>query len=49
MLKHGKQYVARGEEDYEKRYREHLLKNLKRQAKILGCEVLVLDTGEVLS
>jgi hypothetical protein len=49
MLKHGEQYVARGLEDYEKRYRERLLKNLKRQAKILGCEVLVLQTGEVLS
>ena len=49
MLKHGEQYVARGMEDYEKRYRERLLHNLKRQAKILGCEVLVLQTGEVLS
>jgi transposase len=49
MLRHGEQYVARGQEDYEKRYRERLLKNLKRQAKILGCEVLVLETGEVLS
>jgi transposase len=49
MLKHGEEYVARGQEDYEKQYRERLLKNLARQAKTLGCEVLVLDTGQVLS
>jgi transposase len=49
MLRHGEQYVARGQAEYEKRYRERLLKNLKRQAKILGCEVLVLDTGQLLS
>lgn len=49
MLKYGEQYVAQGLDDYEKQYQERLLKNLKRQAKTLGCEVLVLDTGEVLS
>lgn len=49
MLKHGEEYIARGQEEYEKQYRERLLKNLKRQAKTLGCEVLILDTGEVLS
>jgi transposase len=49
MLKNGAQYVARGQEEYEKQYRERLLKNLARQAKSLGCEVLVLGTGEVLS
>lgn len=49
MLKYGEEYVARGQEEYEKQYRERLLKNLKRQAKVLGCEVLVAETGEVLS
>lgn len=49
MLKHGEEYVARGLEDYEKQYRQRLLKNLQRQAKVLGCEVLVQETGEVLS
>ena len=49
MLKHGEEYVARGEEQYEEQYRERLLKNLKRQAKTLGCQVLVPETGEVLS
>lgn len=49
MLKHGEEYVANGMDEYEKRYREALLKNLKKRAKQLGCEVLVYDTGEVLS
>jgi transposase len=49
MLKHGEEYVAHGQEQYEKDYRERLLKNLKRQAKLLGCQVLVPETGELLS
>lgn len=49
MLKYGEQYVSQGLDDYEKQYQERLLKNLKRQAKSLGCQVLVSDTGEVLS
>ncbi len=49
MLKYGEQYVARGQDEYEKHYRERQLKNLKRQAKNLGYELLVLETGEVLS
>lgn len=49
MLKHGEDYVACGQEQYEERYRERLLKNLQRQAKVIGCEVLVPDAGEVLS
>jgi len=49
LLKHGEHYVARGLEEYEKHYRERLLYNLKRQAKVLGCELLALDTGEILS
>lgn len=49
MLKYGEQYVARGQDEYEKHYRERQIKNLKRQAKNLGCEVLMIETGEVLS
>lgn len=49
MLKHGEQYVSKGAEAYEKQYHERLLKNLKRQAKLLGLEILVQETGEVLS
>jgi len=49
MLKHGEQYVARGQDKYEKQYRQRLLNNLERQAKVLGCQVLVLENGEALS
>lgn len=49
LLTRGEQYVARGMAQYEKQYRERLLANLKRQAKALGCEVLMLETGELLS
>lgn len=49
MLKYGEAYVARGEEEYEKQYQERLLKNLVKQAKRIGCNVLVEDSGEVLS
>lgn len=49
MIKHGEAYVARGQEQYETQYHERLLKNLKKQAKALGCEVLVPQTGEILS
>jgi len=49
MLKYGEEYVAQGMNEYQNRYHKRLLENLKRQAKTLGCQVLVLDTGEVLS
>lgn len=49
MLKHGQAYVAQGLDQYEKQYRQRLLKNLQRQAKVLGCQILVLETAEVLS
>jgi transposase len=49
MLKHGEAYVAKGVEEYEAQYRERLLKNLAKQARTLGCEILVQDTGEILS
>ncbi len=49
LLKYGEQYIARGQEQYEQHYRQRLLHNLKKQAKTLGCEILVLETGEILS
>lgn len=49
LLTRGEQYVKRGMAEYEEQYRNRLLANLKRQAKTLGCEVLMLETGEVLS
>lgn len=49
MLKYGEAYVARGMEEYEKDYKKRLLKNLRRQARKLDCEIVVIETGEVLS
>jgi predicted aldo/keto reductase-like oxidoreductase len=39
MLKHGTEYVDVGVEYYEQRYRERLLKGLKRRARALGYEL----------
>lgn len=49
MLKHGEQHVARGQEEYERQYQERLLKNLARQATRMGCQLIVENSGEVLS
>ena len=49
MLKHGEQYVACGQEEYERQYQERLLKNLARQASRMGCQLVVENSGEVLS
>src|SRR5262249_34698961 len=39
LLKHGKEYVAKGQEEYEKQYRERAIKNLMRKAQDLGYEL----------
>jgi len=49
MLKHGEQYVQRGEDAYEQQYRERLFKNLQRQARILGFQLIEQTTGVLLS
>lgn len=49
MLKHGQAYVDKGQDAYEKEYKERLMKNLLRQARRLGCEVLIVETGEIVS
>lgn len=49
MLKHGEEYVRKGTEEYEKQFQAQKLKNLIRQAKRIGCELLRMDTGELLS
>jgi transposase len=36
MLKHGQQYVAQGQQQYEQAYQQRVLKNLKRKARELG-------------
>jgi transposase len=40
MLKYGQKFVDVGLELYEKNYREHVVKNLKRRAKELGLQVI---------
>jgi transposase len=40
MLKHGTQYVEIGQEEYERRYRERALRNLRRKARALGYDLL---------
>ena len=42
MLKYGTEYVTRSQEQYEQQYRNRQLRNLKRQAKRLGYQVLEL-------
>jgi transposase len=39
MLKHGKEYVDRGTEYYEQKYRTTIIKNLRRRAAQLGFEL----------
>jgi transposase len=49
MLKHGEDYVDKGQEYYEHRYRERRIKNLVRQARQMGCELLILEPNEGVS
>ena len=39
MLKNGSQYVETGEAEYERRYRERVIHNLKRKARALGYDL----------
>jgi transposase len=39
LLKHGKEYVAKGMEQYEQEYRERMVRNLTRKAEELGYEL----------
>ncbi len=43
MLKHGQEYVAQGQQEYEKAYQERVLKNLKRKARELGYELTLRE------
>jgi transposase len=51
MLKHGTEYVALGQDYYEKRYRDRLLNNLKRNAQTLGYQLIQLteNTDEMVN
>lgn len=49
MLKYGDDYVDIGQEYYENRYKERVLKNLKNRANELGYSLLNIGTGELVS
>jgi transposase len=49
MLKYGEDYVDRGQDYYEKQYQARVLKNLKKRAKSIGCTLVRLETGEIVS
>ena len=44
MLKHGAGYVDQGEATYEERYRDRLLRNLKRRAAELGFQLTAINS-----
>ena len=46
MLKFGEAYVEQGVNNYEKRYRERSIKNLKRRARALNMDVIPRSENE---
>ncbi len=49
MLKHGEEYVRKGQEQYEAHFQKQKLKSLIKQAKRIGCGIVITNTGELLS
>jgi hypothetical protein len=47
MLKYGAGYVDQGEAAYEERYRDRVLRNLKRRAAELGFQLTAIDSSGV--
>ncbi len=45
LLTHGQEYVAQSQQEYEEKYRERAVRNLRRKAKELGYE---LTEGEAV-
>lgn len=48
-IKYGQTYVDEGARYYDERYRKHILANLVRRAKQMGCILLETETGEILA
>jgi transposase len=46
LLKHGQAYVAQGQQEYERQYRERMVRHLTRKAKELGYELLAREVGQ---
>lgn len=42
MLKYGNEYIDQGQDYYEQRYKERVVKNLQRRAKELGFQLTEL-------
>lgn len=49
LLKYGQNYVDQGERAYEQKYREDLLRRVKKHAQQLGFDLVAVQTGEVVS
>jgi transposase len=49
MLKYGEDYVDKGQEYYEEKYKERIVQNLKNRARALGYELTFTETGEVVT
>ena len=49
MLKNGEDYVLKGAADYEVQYREQRIRQLQKQAKRLGLDIINPGTGEVMA
>jgi hypothetical protein len=45
LIKHGQQYVDKGMEYYEARYREQQIRSLMKRTQKLGFQVLVSTTA----
>jgi transposase len=44
LIKHGENYIRIGMEEYEHKFQERKLKSLKRQAKLMGFDLIALQT-----
>jgi len=49
MLKYGMDYVDSGQQYYENRYMERVIKNLTKRAREMGYAVVCTNTGELVS
>lgn len=49
LLKHGHEYVDRGQNYYEQQWEQRVLKNIKNRAKSMGFVLVHAETGEAVS
>ena len=48
-IQYGQNYIDEGARYYDERYRKHILANLVRRAKQMGCILLETETGAILA